>query len=80
MLGQDTAAAAIHFGASDMDGTIGVEKIAHAALARSPLGIAEEGMVQLIREGGKRPIQRDALYHVIRDYGAAEPAAAAASA
>jgi aminodeoxyfutalosine synthase len=80
MLGQDTAAAAIHFGASDMDGTIGVEKIAHAALARSPLGIAEEGMVQLIREGGKRPVQRDALYHVIRDYGAAEPAAAAASA
>lgn len=80
MLGQDTAAAAIHFGASDMDGTIGVEKIAHAALARSPLGMAEEGMVQLIREGGKRPIQRDALYHVVRDYGVAEPAAAAASA
>jgi aminodeoxyfutalosine synthase len=80
MLGQDTAAAAIHFGASDMDGTIGVEKIAHAALARSPLGIAEEGMVQLIREGGKRPVQRDALYHVIRDYGLLEPAAAVASA
>jgi aminodeoxyfutalosine synthase len=75
MLGQDTAAAAIHFGASDMDGTIGVEKIAHAALARSPVGMAEESMVQLIREGGKRPVQRDALYHVIRDYGA-EPAAA----
>ena len=75
MLGQDTAAAAIHFGASDMDGTIGVEKIAHAALARSPVGMAEESMVQLIREGGKRPVQRDALYHVIRDYGL-EPAAA----
>jgi aminodeoxyfutalosine synthase len=79
MLGQDTAAAAIHFGASDLDGTIGVEKIAHAALARSPVGMAEESMVQLIREGGKRPVQRDALYHVIRDYGA-EPAAAAAGA
>jgi aminodeoxyfutalosine synthase len=76
MLGQDTAAAAIHFGASDLDGTIGVEKIAHAALARSPLGMAEDSMVQLIREGGKRPVQRDALYHVIRDYGR-EPAAAA---
>jgi aminodeoxyfutalosine synthase len=37
MLGQDTAAAAINFGATDLDGTIGVEKIAHAALARSPV-------------------------------------------
>ena len=33
MLGQDTAGVALNFGASDMDGTIGVEKIAHAALA-----------------------------------------------
>ena len=38
MLGQDTAAAAINFGATDLDGTIGVEKIAHAALAQEPGG------------------------------------------
>ena len=68
MLGQDTAAAAIHFGASDLDGTIGQEKIAHAALARSPVGMAEEAMVQVIREAGKIPVQRDALYRVIREY------------
>jgi aminodeoxyfutalosine synthase len=61
MLGQDTAAAAINFGASDLDGTIGQEKIAHAALARSPVGMAEEGMVHMIREAGKVPVQRDAL-------------------
>lgn len=78
MLGQDTAAAAIHFGASDLDGTIGVEKIAHAALARSPVGMAEEGMVQLIREGGKRPVQRDALYRVVREYPPDEEVAAPA--
>ena len=42
MLGQDTAGVAINFGASDLDGTIGVEKIAHAALARSPVGMAED--------------------------------------
>ena len=68
MLGQDTAAAAINFGASDLDGTIGQEKIAHAALAKSPVGMAEEGMVHLIREAGKTPVQRDALYRVIREY------------
>jgi len=77
MLGQDTAAAAINFGASDMDGTIGHEKIAHAALARSPVGLAEAGMVHLIREAGKTPVQRDALYRVVRTYARRdEPAAA----
>lgn len=72
MLGQDTAAAAIHFGASDLDGTIGQEKIAHAALAKSPVGMAEAGMVQIIREAGKIPVQRDALYRVVREYGRSE--------
>ncbi len=83
MLGADTAAAAINFGASDLDGTIGQEKIAHAALAKSPVGLAEEGMVQMIREAGKIPVQRDALYRVVREYprtayagfGGASPAA-----
>jgi aminodeoxyfutalosine synthase len=68
MLGQDTASAAINFGASDLDGTIGQEKIAHAALARSPVGMAEESMVQVIREAGKTPVQRNALYRVVREY------------
>jgi len=68
MLGQDTASVAINFGASDLDGTIGVEKIAHAALARSPVGMAEDAMVQLIREAGKTPVQRDAVYNVVREY------------
>ncbi len=68
MLGQDTASAAIHFGASDLDGTIGVEKIAHAAQARSQVGMAEEGMVHMIFEAGKVPVQRDALYNVVKEY------------
>jgi aminodeoxyfutalosine synthase len=71
MLGQDTAGAAVNFGASDLDGTIGVEKIAHAALAKSPVGLAEDSMVQLIREAGKIPVQRDALYQVVREYAPA---------
>src|SRR5438034_4235127 len=68
MLGQDTAGLGINFGASDLDGTIGVEKIAHAALARSPLGLAEAAMVHAVREAGKVPVQRDALYGVVREY------------
>jgi aminodeoxyfutalosine synthase len=80
MLGQDTAGIGINFGASDLDGTIGVEKIAHAALARSPVGLAEDAMVQTIREAGKIPVQRDALYRVVKEYGRAEPAGADAAA
>src|SRR5437773_9519679 len=68
MLGQDTASLGLNFGASDLDGTIGVEKIAHAALARSPVGMAEEAMVHTIREAGKIPVQRDALYGVVKEY------------
>ena len=74
MLGQDTASLGLNFGASDLDGTIGVEKIAHAALARSPVGLAESAMVHTIREAGKIPLQRDALYHVVREYAVAEAA------
>jgi aminodeoxyfutalosine synthase len=78
MLGQDTAGVALNFGASDLDGTIGVEKIAHAALARSPVGLAEEAMVHAIREAGKIPVQRDALYRVVREYGRGTGAGAVA--
>ena len=77
MLGQDTAAAALHFGASDLDGTIGQERIAHAALAKSPVGMAEAGMVHMIREAGRLPVQRDALYRVIREYSKREEPAPA---
>ena len=66
MLGEETASLGLNFGASDIDGTIGEEKIAHAALAASPLGLARERLVDLIREAGKTPVERDALYNVIR--------------
>ena len=67
LLGQDTASAAISFGANDLDGTIGQEKIAHAALAKSPVGMAEDGMVHMIQEADRIPVQRDALYRVIKE-------------
>jgi len=65
MLGEETASLGLNFGASDIDGTIGEEKIAHAALAASPLGLARERLVELIREAGKTPVERDALYNVV---------------
>lgn len=68
MLGEETASLGLNFGADDMDGTVQEEKIAHAALAESPLGLARDRLVALIREAGKVPVERDALYRVVRRY------------
>ncbi len=62
MSGEETAAIGLNFGADDLDGTIGEERIAHAAEADSPLGMARERMENLIRDAGKEPVERDAVY------------------
>ena len=68
MIGEETASVSLHFGASDLDGTIGKERIAHAAKAASPAGLARNRVVQLIRDAQKVPVERDALYNVIHVY------------
>jgi aminodeoxyfutalosine synthase len=65
MLGEETASMALNFGADDIDGTIDEEKIAHFALAPSPVGLTRSRILKLIREAGKVPARRDALYHVL---------------
>lgn len=66
MLGEQTAEIALAFGASDLDGTIGDEKIAHMALADSAAGHARDTLTRMIRSAGKIPVERDALYREIR--------------
>jgi aminodeoxyfutalosine synthase len=68
MLGEETASVALNFGANDLDGTIGQERIAHAALAKSPVGLARDRLVEMITEAGKIPVERDALYQILRVY------------
>ena len=68
MLGQATAGMGLNFGANDLDGTIGKERIAHAALADSPAGIARRSMVASIKDAGRIPVERDALYNEITVY------------
>jgi aminodeoxyfutalosine synthase len=66
MLGEATASLALHFGASDVNGTLEEEKIAHMALAASPAGLAREQILRMIRDAGKVPVERDALYNVVQ--------------
>jgi aminodeoxyfutalosine synthase len=63
-----TASIALNFGADDTDGTIGRERISHAAKAKSPIGITRDRMINLISDAGKVPVERDALYNVIKVY------------
>ena len=65
MLGEETASMALQWGADDLDGTIGEEKIAHAALATSPLGLTTHSMLKLMREAGRVPLMRDARYRAL---------------
>jgi aminodeoxyfutalosine synthase len=66
MIGEETASVALHFGASDVNGTLEDEKIAHMAQAASPPGLAREQVLRMIHDAGKLAVERDALYNVVK--------------
>jgi aminodeoxyfutalosine synthase len=66
MLGEETASIALSFGADDVNGTLVDERIAHAAKAESPVGLAREQILRMIRDAGRVPVERDALYNVLQ--------------
>ena len=78
-MGEETASIALHFGADDIDGTIGEEKIMHAAQASSPTQMARERLIRLIRESGRVPVERDCLYNVVEDFQTVREPAMASS-
>ena len=49
-------------GVSDVDGTIKDERIAHASGAVTEAGMSEAELVRLIKDAGRVPVRRDALY------------------
>ena len=68
MQGIPIAQVALHFGADDMDGTIVEERIMHAAGAQTSKGIGKQQMINLIRETGYLPTERDTVYNILRTY------------
>jgi aminodeoxyfutalosine synthase len=65
MLTEEVASIALHFGADDMDGTVGGEKIAHDAGAVSPMAMAKEQIIKIITDAGKIPVERDVFYNAL---------------
>jgi aminodeoxyfutalosine synthase len=63
MLTEEVASVALNFGADDLDGTVGGEKIAHDAGAIAPMQLTKEKIIKIIRDAGKIPVERDVFYN-----------------
>ena len=74
MISPRIAQIGLSMGADDLDGTVIEEKIVHMAGAKTPVGLTVGELLRLIREAGRRPIQRDSVYSVIQHFD--EPALA----
>lgn len=68
MLGLKLAQLSLAFGVDDLDGTVVEERIVHAAGAATEKGLTKEKLIEIIREAGKIPVERDTLYQILQIY------------
>ncbi|MDK2795976.1 MAG: aminodeoxyfutalosine synthase [Archaeoglobaceae archaeon] len=68
MLGLELAEIALSYGANDLDGTVGKERIAHSAGAKTPEGLGKEELIKIIRNANRIPAERDAFFNILKIY------------
>lgn len=68
MVGTKIAQLSLRFGADDIDGTVVQEKITHMAGAQTSECLSVDELLRLIRGAGCRPVERDTLYAVLKEY------------
>jgi aminodeoxyfutalosine synthase len=70
MIGRNTAQLLLNFGVDDMDGTIddSTRIYSMAGAEEQHPTLTTEQLVQLIRQVGRQPIERDTLYNELKDY------------
>ncbi|MCI0434730.1 MAG: aminofutalosine synthase MqnE [Gemmatimonadetes bacterium] len=59
---------ALHFGVDDLEGTVRRERIYHEAGASTPEGLEFDEIIRLIRDAGKRPVERNVRYEEVRSW------------
>ncbi len=59
---------ALTFGSSDIHGTLIEERISHSAGATTSQGITRDELIYLIKGAGKKPVERDTFYNIIKEY------------
>jgi aminodeoxyfutalosine synthase len=67
MLGIKLAQISLSYGADDIDGTVREERIYHMAGAQTPQELTRTKLVQLIRNAGRIPVERDTLYNIVAE-------------
>lgn len=68
MIGPRLAQLGLSFGADDIDGTVTEEKIAHDAGAPTAQSMTVHELCRLIREAGRRPVERDTVFNVVKEW------------
>lgn len=68
MIGPRLAQVGLSFGADDLDGTVTEEKIAHDAGAQTAQSLTVHELCRLIREAGRRPLERDTVFKVVKEW------------
>jgi aminodeoxyfutalosine synthase len=73
MLGRNNAQLTLSFGVNDIDGTIddSTKIYSMAGSEEQTPTMTTTELVQLIRQAGRKPVERDTLYQVIQDYSEA---------
>jgi len=69
MTGMKLAQIALFFGANDMDGTVVEEVISLLSGAEHGQAVSRTELLRMIADAGRIPVERDALYRVVRRYG-----------
>ena len=59
---------ALHFGVDDLEGTVVRERIYHEAGAHTPQSMTWNEIIRLIKDAGKRPVERDAHYRELKEW------------
>ncbi len=70
MIGRDVAQMLLSFGVDDFDGTINdsTKIYTRAGADEQSPSMSTSEMVELIRQAGRKPVERDSLYNVIKEY------------
>jgi aminodeoxyfutalosine synthase len=58
----------LHFGVDDLEGTVVKERIYHMAGADTPQGLSWDEIIRIIKDAGKRPVERDAHYRELKEW------------
>jgi aminodeoxyfutalosine synthase len=67
-MGPKVAQISLSFGADDLDGTVRDERVFHMANASTENALTKRQLVKLIKDAGRIPIERDALYNTLETF------------